>query len=237
LDEKEKSEKLKKLYDVHHSLVAYLENYKKRLTLLDDDDVSSVERDLKLDHEDLAVTFDKTYWPKFANEILELQKTPGSEGEYCSKKLQLSHMIYSRTVICEVNEQGKLIGFKLPNSSVPRVLGLDEKEEAETEKERFTRLSFALKFATQAEDYGTAMKITTEMITEDPTFEEVRHSDHEGQAIKAQDDFVMRLAQLHYKPKKPKIVTFKYQSQNKEIEAPEDPKSRAESMSILPLDA
>jgi hypothetical protein len=146
---------------------------------------------LFVDYQELAIHFNKKYWCKLATEIYKLEKSDWnfmgtSSFDYKSEKEKLSHLIYSGTVIAKESKEG--LEFEVGDLVAK-----------ETEEERYNRLSWALKFVLDAEDFASAMRISIEMTTEDTTLLVLREGIHKASTVKSSQEFAVKLIQFHYK--------------------------------------
>jgi hypothetical protein len=123
----------------------------------------------------------------------------------------------------------------LPKTSKSKTSDIERKgitEISETDKERNLRLTSALRFAVEGQDFATAMRLTLEMTTDNPALPSIVRAGEEGATIKTEMQFLLRVMQLHYKPKK-EFVHFHYKPKE---EAVQSASIQSASRSILSLD-
>ena len=122
---------------------------------------------IDVDYEFLAINFERGYWTKFAKNVSKLSDTSSNKTKYSELKEKLSNLIYSKTVLC-IESLTEEVDFFVPCIALDAPQECKSTSEAaelkrETEKERFIRLKWALKYALEANALSSIMRISLEL--------------------------------------------------------------------------
>ncbi len=260
LDEKLRVEQIKEILELIESLKQFVNSSKKNSKTIHmyywqytDEVMKELRKDMEINYEKFALRVDRGCWCQLAKEFAALKETGLTKKDYQLKKVKLSNLIYNGDVVCKVTDNG--LEFVPPKTN-PIQLAVDRKTLSETDAERKLRLSNALEFALQGEDFVRAMQIYVEMSTEDPNVESISKLSEGAASIKTERDFLMKVLDHSYKPLKPshaaplqpsagraasaaslslsEPVTFQYDTTRAVL--PVETKPKRDLKDVLPLD-